>query len=875
MHRVAFTILIAVALVGSASAAEYHVDALRGSDLSGDGSADAPWQTLSRVRPRLQGGDVVILYDGQYGPIDEARTGVTHLYGDWVTYRAADGTAPSVERIQLGWNSEAYVGQTPEGSYDAYLRFEGLHVRDGFSAYGARHWALVNCLVERLGPWTGSVVDLEKAAIAWRGGEDILIQGCEITRTGIGVSGGGRHARIVGNHIHGSTGAAVRLAGLQDSLIEGNHIHDVDDGVAENETPTWSRDGHLIELAVDEAGSWRNAALVFRSNLLYDAKGSAVRLSGPASTDVRNETLVFENNVFGPTRRAMFDAPAPCDGLIFRHNTVLCIPGGRAYHRHTLSDVSLNIGAESTDVEVYNNILGETDIHPAAGLSVFDWNLVQRPGQPRGVGSSRAYGRFTLIGADPRFLGAADLDYQVAVDSPAVGAGTWLFAPDPLYEWDYEGTPRDARPDLGAYEVHGQLPDDEVKPQEFPGRKFVFVDDFEDGHYGDVDPWLAAPGQQGLSWKQSDSADLFYVTQADDAARNGLFEPSRTARGRRTCWIASEQGADWSDYTLEFTAWGSPGASGAGPAVLARDERNCYWLDFTRDGGLVRHLVNGDGRATVERVASSPALCLDAGQSRHYAVTVTHDAQGLLVEVDADADGSVELSYRETEAQALRTFTSGGVAFRGDAPAKAGAVRYDNVSVTLAQVAPQAAAPRLAITAWNVVENHGPAGEIAVPAADGYVVSGLDGLRAAKVAFDAAVDPATVSPKSVSILGTLSGDVSHWVRDVTLSADRRELTITLVAPLPDEDRFVISLADTVAAADGRRLLGNDRRCVLAALAGDVNGTGQVAASDVLQIRENIGRPVTSASSRHDVDGNGTINVVDMLIARARRGHALP
>jgi hypothetical protein len=52
---------------------------------------------------------------------------------------------------------------------------------------------------------------------------------------------------------------------------------------------------------------------------------------------------------------------------------------------------------------------------------------------------------------DPRFVDAANGDYRLNVGSPVVDMGTSMGAP----MYDIEGTPRDAFPDMGAYEWVG------------------------------------------------------------------------------------------------------------------------------------------------------------------------------------------------------------------------------------------------------------------------------------------------------------------------------------------------------------------------------------------------------------------------------------
>jgi hypothetical protein len=55
------------------------------------------------------------------------------------------------------------------------------------------------------------------------------------------------------------------------------------------------------------------------------------------------------------------------------------------------------------------------------------------------------------IDADPKFVDATSGDYRLGVGSPCIDKGTSAGAPAA----DIEGTPRDAVPDMGAYEWTG------------------------------------------------------------------------------------------------------------------------------------------------------------------------------------------------------------------------------------------------------------------------------------------------------------------------------------------------------------------------------------------------------------------------------------
>jgi hypothetical protein len=81
------------------------------------------------------------------------------------------------------------------------------------------------------------------------------------------------------------------------------------------------------------------------------------------------------------------------------------------------------------------------------------------PGDMLGLGTfsvrySDIEGGWTGTGnldADPRFVDAANGDYGLGVGSPCIDKGTSVGAPAS----DIEGTPRNAAPDMGAYEWTG------------------------------------------------------------------------------------------------------------------------------------------------------------------------------------------------------------------------------------------------------------------------------------------------------------------------------------------------------------------------------------------------------------------------------------
>lgn len=59
------------------------------------------------------------------------------------------------------------------------------------------------------------------------------------------------------------------------------------------------------------------------------------------------------------------------------------------------------------------------------------------------------------------------------------------------------------------------------------------------------------------------------------------------------------------------------------------------------------------------------------------------------------------------------------------------------------------------------------------------------------------------------------------------------------------------------------------------LAGDVNGSGTVNASDVAFTKSRLGQVVNTTNLKSDVNANGTINASDVSIVKSKVGTGLP
>ncbi len=239
------------------------------------------------------------------------------------------------------------------------------------------------------------------------------------------------------------------------------------------------------------------------------------------------------------------------------------------------------------------------------------------------------------IDSVPIFVNSANGDYHLSAWSPAVDAGTPVGAPPN----DIEGTPRDAIPDMGAYEFTG-TPASPV----FDGvAAAASVDDMGDGlgvAWGDydgngfVDLYVAQGGMIG------GETDILYANQG-----NGTFVNASGPAGMGDA--GATFGATWGDYDndgdldLYVTRYNQSNllyanngdgtfteVSAAAGVDNAGDSTSAAWVDYDIDGLLDLFVVgewsanalyrnNGDG--TFSDVATAAGLA-DGGWQREEGV---------------------------------------------------------------------------------------------------------------------------------------------------------------------------------------------------------------------------------------------------------------
>ncbi|MGC9350318.1 MAG: right-handed parallel beta-helix repeat-containing protein [Anaerolineae bacterium] len=446
----------------------YFVDPA--GDDSADGSETAPWASFQHAADTAQPGDTVCVRGGVYAtePIQLTRSGTAD---DPITFIANPGEIPILD----GQASAGELIILTAGT--SYLRISGFHLRNfriwGMELSGDNRYIQLDRLEivggeaairftygEREGsPEEGPVehVTLEDSVI--HGSEysavdctpgpcnHMVVRRVEIYGTG-----------LVGEDYWGSDG--LEFARGYPVLVEDCYVHDNGgDGIDLNSR---DRDGNAMGVVVRRNRVLRNhlngiklwAGGRMENNLIWGQGDSAVWVGTFESTlEIVNNTIAY--NMWDPSYSARNWAlvagypeevlPYPSVKLTLANN-ILALNGGPDVGEPV--GIYLGGGVQLTE---YNNLY-----HSRADGEITAEFLSGR--DPDVTRAEIADGTWTSLTGqgdgdlteDPGFVsGWPDADLHLAAQSPAVDAGSTLAAP----EDDLEDQPRDAHPDLGAYEL--------------------------------------------------------------------------------------------------------------------------------------------------------------------------------------------------------------------------------------------------------------------------------------------------------------------------------------------------------------------------------------------------------------------------------------
>lgn len=441
--------------------ARFHLDAVNGNDQTGDGSASAPYRTVAKVRPFLTTGDTVLFHDGNYGNI-ELRY---QPFPGWVTLMAAPGASPIIQKLVVdGGGHPNRVVWNGRFNMNYHLRIIGFSIFDGVDIGGANHVRVERCTIRRSIPLNGSVTAIERSGVKIRACRSIVIEDCEITESPTGIGARGNDLILRNNHIHHLSHDGIHLSGCDQVLVEGNTIHNLDDGAGDTNPPDWNRhcDGMHITMESGDYPIDANAGITIRGNTIYHCESMGIMYQNWSERLHFNRNFVVENNVFGPAGGYLLHFKDTCLGFVFRNNSFLTIPNDSyqgLYRTLTCSDyrIALPTYASSTGVEIFNNIFPNITgdwVRPQY-TTRFDHNLFYQKT------SDFETGEDAILSPPNPFVSNTSLSGEIRGSSMAINAGSTIDAP----AIDIRGISRDPLPDIGAWEYHsGNTPPSIINP---------------------------------------------------------------------------------------------------------------------------------------------------------------------------------------------------------------------------------------------------------------------------------------------------------------------------------------------------------------------------------------------------------------------------
>jgi hypothetical protein len=405
------SLFLGLSACASTFATDYYVNSATGSPTN-PGTQAAPFQNVDQVQQlTLQAGDhVYFARGGTYGGTS---------YPNYLDITASGTAAQPIVLTSYG-SGDLPVFVNPGQYYTIglkgnYVVLDGVKIQDTYES--------------------GTVIL----------GDHDVIQNCEITNTGFGISIAGTNSRVTGNYIHhlkmiensqnipDNDRGAVAV-----NMIDGTNGADVGwNRISYCQAQSWDygTDGGAFEFYGNVTGVQVHHNWCDHNNGVFEVGGS--------NTTVSHVTMYYNlfdsNSVVGSFSFAGTYASSILD-FRFENNTV----------RDSKTTVSnglfwFNGSGTANELSLKNNVFyyqGFNEFTNDATIT-HSYNLYYSPdGSPLGFTPGP-----TEIVADPQFVNLFTGDYHLQSSSPAVNAGTPLG-----YTYDREANPIVNTPDLGAFE---------------------------------------------------------------------------------------------------------------------------------------------------------------------------------------------------------------------------------------------------------------------------------------------------------------------------------------------------------------------------------------------------------------------------------------
>lgn len=417
MKRIYLLIILATSCFFLARATDYYVDAITGTNSTGDGSPGNPWQTITYALSQISGtGHILNVAAGMYDP----------TLGETFPILIKNGVSlvgAGIDISIIDANSTNTVIRCV-GIVDSSTRIEGFTINQGMSPG-----------------------DNNGGGISINAGSDLIVTNNLITdNEGGDYSGGGVYIsnsspRIENNTISNNTGKYVQRSGsaiyvtgsTSASLITGNTIsgnYNSSGGgsagggtiVFDGSSETIIQGNIILDNNTFVLGSYLGIITVYncsptiRSNVIAKSNLNGIKL-----TNTSPSPTIINNTIYDHSEDGIYIGVASPDSII---NNIISQNTGYGI-RET--------GTNSDPGKVWYNLLnlglyfdeGTTDYYTANTLNA---------GVPECENN---------IDADQLFVDKINDDYNLSISSPAIDAGD----PDPQFN-----DPDDSRNDIGAKE---------------------------------------------------------------------------------------------------------------------------------------------------------------------------------------------------------------------------------------------------------------------------------------------------------------------------------------------------------------------------------------------------------------------------------------
>lgn len=395
----------------------FYVDAATGSDITGDGSAGQPWQSIQHAANQVGPGDTVLINPGSYG-------------GGITIDTSGLATAP----ITFKGNGAGVIIEGSGGERDAFFITEADYIivdrltiqhadRAGLRISLSDHVTIRNCTFVDNVRW-GIFTDFSDYTVI----ENSESSGAEVEH-GIYISNSSDYPTIRNNRLHHNHANGLHMNGdisqggdgiISGALVESNVIY---------ENGTGGGSGINMDGVTNS---------IVRNNLLYDNHASGISLyqidggSGSQNNRILNNTIIVPSDA-----RWAINIPDTVDTGNQIFNNILL---NQHSWKGSILIAEPDLAGFQSDYNIVVNRFNTNgyDADNTNGLGLAGWQAL-------------GYDTHSIVAtANDIFVDAAAKDFRLKAGGPAVDAGSAL--PDVLTDLDGHSRPAGLGYDIGAYE---------------------------------------------------------------------------------------------------------------------------------------------------------------------------------------------------------------------------------------------------------------------------------------------------------------------------------------------------------------------------------------------------------------------------------------